>query len=67
MRPHTGAEASDVLDCVEDWQHVFRAALGRRLVFADNTLRRTNSENFVACFATEVPQLMKFAEAATGR
>jgi putative radical SAM enzyme (TIGR03279 family) len=34
MRPHTKAEASAVLDCVEDWQDVFRAALGRRLVFA---------------------------------
>jgi len=34
MRPHTREEASDVVDCVEDWQDVFRAALGRRLVFA---------------------------------
>jgi putative radical SAM enzyme (TIGR03279 family) len=34
MRAHTAAEAADVVDCVEDWQDVFRAALGRRLVFA---------------------------------
>jgi putative radical SAM enzyme (TIGR03279 family) len=34
MRPHTRAEAADVVDCVEDWQDVFRSALGRRLVFA---------------------------------
>jgi NifB/MoaA-like Fe-S oxidoreductase len=34
MRPHTRAEAEAVVDCVEDWQRVFRTALGRRLVFA---------------------------------
>ena len=34
MRPHTFAEAVDVVDCVEDWQDVFLAALGRRLVYA---------------------------------
>jgi NifB/MoaA-like Fe-S oxidoreductase len=34
MRPHTRVEAAEVVDCVEDWQDVFRAALGRRLVFA---------------------------------
>src|SRR4051812_29565415 len=34
MRPHTRAEAEAVVDCVEDWQDVFRLALGRRLVFA---------------------------------
>jgi NifB/MoaA-like Fe-S oxidoreductase len=34
MRPHTRAEAEAVVDCVEDWQVVFRTALGRRLVFA---------------------------------
>ena len=34
MRPHTHAEAVAVIDCVEDWQDVFRVALGRRLVFA---------------------------------
>src|SRR5436190_2345909 len=34
MRPHTPAEAATVVDCVEDWQDVFRVALGRRLVFA---------------------------------
>jgi NifB/MoaA-like Fe-S oxidoreductase len=34
MRPHTRAEAEAVVDCVEDWQDVFRTALGRRLVFA---------------------------------
>jgi len=34
MRPHTRAEAIAVVDCVEDWQDVFLAALGRRLAFA---------------------------------
>ncbi len=33
MRPHTVAEAADVVDCVEDWQDVFLRVLGRRLVF----------------------------------
>jgi putative radical SAM enzyme (TIGR03279 family) len=34
MRPHTQAEAGSVVDAVADWQDVFLAALGRRLVFA---------------------------------
>ena len=34
MRPHTPAEAAAVVDAVEDWQDVFLAALGHRLVFA---------------------------------
>jgi putative radical SAM enzyme (TIGR03279 family) len=34
LRPHTTAEAEAVVDLVEDWQSVFRSALGRRLVFA---------------------------------
>src|SRR5438874_8590989 len=34
MRPHTRLEAEAVVECVEDWQDVFRVALGRRLVFA---------------------------------
>jgi len=34
MRPHTVEEAAYVVDAVEDWQDVFRAVLGRRLVFA---------------------------------
>ena len=34
MRPHSRTEAEAVVDCVEDWQDVFRLALGRRLVFA---------------------------------
>ena len=34
MRPHTPAEAAAVVDTVEDWQEVYRAALGRRLVHA---------------------------------
>ncbi len=36
MRPHTVAEAAAVVDCVEDWQEVFRTVLGRRLVFASD-------------------------------
>jgi putative radical SAM enzyme (TIGR03279 family) len=34
MRPHTRAEAEAVVDIVEDWQQVFLATLGHRLVFA---------------------------------
>ncbi len=34
MRPHTLVEAQTVVDTVEDWQDVFLAVLGRRLVFA---------------------------------
>ena len=34
MRAHTTAEAVAVVDAVEDWQGVFRSALGRRMVHA---------------------------------
>src|SRR5215210_5748703 len=34
MRPHTPAEAAAVVDAVEDWQDVYLAALGRRMVHA---------------------------------
>ena len=34
MRAHTRAEASDVIDAVHDWQEVYLAALGRRIVHA---------------------------------
>jgi putative radical SAM enzyme (TIGR03279 family) len=34
MRPHTTAEAAAVIDTVARWQERFRAALGRRVVFA---------------------------------
>lgn len=34
MRPHTTDEASTVLDAVHDWQEVFLAVIGRRMVFA---------------------------------
>jgi putative radical SAM enzyme (TIGR03279 family) len=34
MRPHTRFEAVAVVDCVHDWQEVFAATLGRRMVFA---------------------------------
>ncbi|WP_208028534.1 DUF512 domain-containing protein [Rhabdothermincola sediminis] len=34
MRAHTPAEAGAVLAAVHDWQEVYRAVLGRRLVFA---------------------------------
>ena len=34
MRLHTVAEAQAVVDIVEDWQDVFQATLGRRMVFA---------------------------------
>ncbi len=34
MRAHTTAQARAVVDAVADWQDVFRAALGRRMVYA---------------------------------
>ncbi|MBN2622518.1 MAG: DUF512 domain-containing protein [Acidimicrobiales bacterium] len=34
MRPHTRDEAAAVLDAVHDWQQVYEAVLGRRLVYA---------------------------------
>jgi putative radical SAM enzyme (TIGR03279 family) len=34
MRPHTAAEAREVLAAVHDWQDVFLTTLGHRLVFA---------------------------------
>ncbi len=34
MRPHTQAEASDVIDAVHDWQDIYLATLGRRIVHA---------------------------------
>jgi putative radical SAM enzyme (TIGR03279 family) len=38
MRPTTAAEAAAIVDCVEDWQEVFLAVLGRRLVHAADEL-----------------------------
>jgi NifB/MoaA-like Fe-S oxidoreductase len=34
MRPHTTAEAAAVVDCVEGWQDLYLAVLGRRLAYA---------------------------------
>ena len=34
MRPHTGAEAAAAVDLVEEWQEIFLACVGRRLVYA---------------------------------
>jgi putative radical SAM enzyme (TIGR03279 family) len=34
MRATTASEAAAVIDCVEDWQEVYRTVLGRRLVHA---------------------------------
>ena len=34
MRPHTEAEAVQVLDTVHEWQRLFRQALGHRMIFA---------------------------------
>jgi len=34
MRPHTPSEAASVIDAVEDWQEIFLAVVGRRVVFA---------------------------------
>jgi putative radical SAM enzyme (TIGR03279 family) len=34
MRPHTQSEAADVCDAIDQWQEMFLACLGRRMVFA---------------------------------
>jgi NifB/MoaA-like Fe-S oxidoreductase len=34
MRPHTRAEAEEVVDLVEQWQSIAKSALGRRLYYA---------------------------------
>jgi putative radical SAM enzyme (TIGR03279 family) len=34
MRPHSPEQAARVLDTLDDWQAVYRRALGRRMVFA---------------------------------
>ncbi len=34
MRPHSPDEAAHVLDTLEEWQRLFRAAVGHRMVFA---------------------------------
>ncbi len=36
MRPHTGAEARAAVDLVEEWQEIFWACVGRRLVYASD-------------------------------
>ncbi|MEO6628934.1 MAG: DUF512 domain-containing protein [Aquihabitans sp.] len=36
MRATTAAEAAAVIDCVADWQEVYRTVLGHRLVFASD-------------------------------
>jgi putative radical SAM enzyme (TIGR03279 family) len=38
LRPHTPAEAADVIDTVERWQARFLDVLGRRLVYASDEL-----------------------------
>ena len=34
MRPHTLEEAEGVLDTIEEWQRLYKKALGHRMVFA---------------------------------
>ena len=34
LRPHTAAEAAEVVEAVHEWQEINRSVLGRRLVFA---------------------------------
>ncbi len=34
MRPHTAAEAAQVVDTVEEWQRLYKKALGHRMVYA---------------------------------
>jgi putative radical SAM enzyme (TIGR03279 family) len=36
MRPHSGAEAATAVDLVEEWQEIFLACVGRRLVYASD-------------------------------
>jgi putative radical SAM enzyme (TIGR03279 family) len=53
MRPHTVSEAEAVVDCVEDWQDIFRIALGRRLVFAADEYYLLAGRPFPECGAYE--------------
>jgi len=53
MRPHTLAEATAVVDTVEEWQDVFRTVLGRRLVFAADEYYLLSGRPFPAAGAYE--------------
>jgi putative radical SAM enzyme (TIGR03279 family) len=53
MRPHTPAEAAAVVDAVEDWQGVYGAALGRRLVHAADEYYLAAGRPFPAAEAYE--------------
>jgi len=53
MRPHTQAEAAAVLDAVHDWQDVYLATLGHRLVFAADEYYLLAGRDFPAAEAYE--------------
>ncbi len=53
MRLHTRAEAEAVLDAVHDWQDVFLATLGRRMVFAADEYYLLTERPFPAADAYE--------------
>jgi putative radical SAM enzyme (TIGR03279 family) len=53
MRPHTLEEAEVVVDTVEDWQDVFRAVVGHRLVFASDEYYLLADRPFPAAEAYE--------------
>jgi putative radical SAM enzyme (TIGR03279 family) len=53
MRPHTREEAAAVVACVEDWQDVFLATLGRRLAFAADEYYLMAEQPFPAADAYE--------------
>ena len=51
--PTPSAEAAAVVDCVEDWQDVYRPVLGRRLVFAGDEYYLLAERPFPAAEAYE--------------
>ena len=53
LRPHSVAEAGAVVDAVQDWQDVYRAALGRRLVQAADEYYLMASRPFPSAEAYE--------------
>jgi putative radical SAM enzyme (TIGR03279 family) len=53
MRPHTRAEAAAVVDAVHDWQDVYLATLGHRLVFAADEYYLLAGRDFPAAEAYE--------------
>src|SRR4051812_15130344 len=53
IRPHTQGEAAAVVDCVEEWQEVFRLVLGHRLAFVSDEYYLLAGRSFPAPDAYE--------------